>query len=218
MSTNEKLAATGIIGTVVYAIADLFLFLGADMYSEDKTQSFLAVPEWRLMASMWIAALGSLLMLFGYVSLYRLYKDVFKKKCLILMLPALTCFGAVMYMHFVLGVYEPLTYISAVKAGVEPDVAIKILSNATSYISPLTAVLIVLGYSTQIVLVYGLLSGRFGLKKRVAAYIYGGAVAIALLFILIARMTGEWGITGSLESLFEMTFFIPGLLYFRKAR
>lgn len=37
-----------------------------------------------------------------------------------------------------------------------------------------------------------------------------------LAVILISKLTGEWGFTGSLESLFEMTFFLPGYLHFTK--
>ena len=37
------------------------------------------------------------------------------------------------------------------------------------------------------------------------------------MFILVAKLIGDWGITGSLESLLETTFFIPAYLYWRKA-
>ena len=40
-----------------------------------------------------------------------------------------------------------------------------------------------------------------------------GVYAVAFgVFLLIGKLTGEWGLTGSLESLFETTFFIPAYL------
>ena len=47
---NSKLALGGIIGTIVYAVADLFLYLGTDIASDSKL-SLWQVPEWRLMTS-----------------------------------------------------------------------------------------------------------------------------------------------------------------------
>ena len=57
------------------------------------------------------------------------------------------------------------------------------------------------------------LSGRISLKKRVLLYMYGGYAVVFAFFMLIGKTTNEWGLTGSLESLFETTFFIPPLLY-----
>ena len=34
--------------------------------------------------------------------------------------------------------------------------------------------------------------------------------------LLIGKLTGEWGLTGSLESLFDTTFFIPAYLYWKQ--
>jgi len=46
---------------------------------------------------------------------------------------------------------------------------------------------------------------------------FGGYFILVLLFVLAAKITGEWGILGSVESLLEMTFFIPAFLNWRKA-
>ena len=213
--SDSKMALAGIAGAVTYAIADLFLYLGTDPFSDDKTALW-QVTEWRLMASMWIAVVGSLLLLFGYFSLRKMYFSVFGKIGNVLCLPAMLCFGGVMYLHFVLGVYAPLTYNSAIKAGVSSEQITTMVSNAEQYLNPLTITLILLGYSTEIVLLFGLLSGKFGLKKRIAAYMFGGYAILVLVVILICRLTGEWGLTGSLESLLETTFFIPAFLYWKR--
>ena len=215
MRNNARMAFAGICGAVVYAIADFFLYLGTDYFSGDKL-SVWQVPEWRLMASMWIAVIGSLLLLAGYMSLSKMYVDVFKKAGNILSIPFTLCFGGVLYMHYAIGVYGALTYNSAVKAGVTQEQFTVMLSNAESWLNPLTLTLIALGYSTEIVLLYGILSGKFGLKKRVAAFMFGGYAVVAGILILIAKLTGDWGITCSLESLLETTFFIPAFLYWRQ--
>lgn len=205
----------GIAGTIVYAIADGFLYLGTDIVSDNKL-SLWQVPEWRLMTSMWIGVIGSLLLLLGFISLARMFEKVFKKAGKFLILPAFLCIGGVLYMHFTLGVYAPLTYNSAVKAGVTAEQFSALLANAESYMNPLTGVLVVLGYSTEIVLIYGILSGKFGLKKRLLPIMFGGYFALVAVIVLIAKITGEFGLLGSTESLLEMTFFIPAFCYWKK--
>jgi hypothetical protein len=215
VKSNSKMAFAGIAGAVIYAIADLFLYLETNPFSEDKLLLW-QVPEWRLMISMWIGVIGSLFILFGYLSLRRMYSDVFGKLGNILSLPAMTCCGGVLYLHFVLGVYAPITYNSAIKAGVTSEQVVVMVSNAEHYLNPLTITLILLGYSTEIVLLYGILSGKFGINKLIARSMFGCYVILVFLFVLIAKITGEWGITGSLESLLETTFFIPVFLYWRQ--
>ncbi len=215
VSSNRKMAMAGIAGTIVYAIADGFLYLGTDIASDNKL-SLWQVPEWRLMTSMWIGVIGSLLLLLGFISLARMFEKVFKKAGKFLILPAFLCIGGVLYMHFTLGVYAPLTYNSAVKAGVTAEQFSALLANAESYMNPLTGVLVILGYSTEIVLIYGILSGKFSLKKRLLPIMFGGYFALVAVIVLIAKITGEFGLLGSTESLLEMTFFIPAYIYWRK--
>ncbi|MDY6339523.1 MAG: DUF6796 family protein [Saccharofermentans sp.] len=214
-SNNRKLALAGIIGTIVYAVADAFLYLGTDIASDNKI-SLWQVPEWRLMTSMWIGVIGSLLLLLGFISLARMFIKVFEKAGRFLILPAFLCIGGVLYMHFALGVYAPLTYNSAVKAGITAEQFSVLLANAESCMNPLTIVLVILGYSTEIVLIYGILSGKFGLRKRLVSFMFGGYALVVLALALIAKLTGEYGILGSVESLLEMTFFIPAYIYWRK--
>lgn len=215
VSSNRKMAFAGIAGAIVYAIADGFLYLGTDIASDNKLTLW-QVPEWRLMVSMWIGVIGSLLMLLGFMSLARMFEKVFKKAGKFLILPAFLCIGGVLYMHFTLGVYAPLTYNSAVKVGVTAEQFSVLLKNAESYLNPLTGVLVILGYSTEIVLIYGILSGKFSLKKRLLPIMFGGYFALVAVIVLIAKITGEFGLLGSTESLLEMTFFIPAYTYWRK--
>ena len=212
---NYKMAFAGICGAVIYGIADTFLYVGTDIFSEDVTALW-RVPEWRLMISMAIGVAGSLLMILGFISLYRLYQLSFGRLAKPLITPSFLCIGGVLYMHYTLGVYSPLTFMSAIKAGVSEHLAIDMIQRANAYMDPLTWVLVILGYFTELVLIVGILSGRISLRKRVLLYMYGGYAVVFAIFMLIGKITNEWGLTGSLESLFETTFFIPALLYWRK--
>ena len=215
IKVNKIMAGAGIAGTIVYAIADMFLYIGQDVLSDDQTALW-DVPEWRLMTSMWIGVIGSLLLLMGFISLGKMYHNVFNRWGNVLILPSLLCIGGVLYMHFTLGVYSPLTYRSAINAGVSESQIVTLIEHAQSYLNPLTYTLAILGYLTEIILIYGILSGKFDLKKRNVFYIFGGYFILVLIFVVFAKITGEWGVTGSLESLLEMTFFIPAYLYWRK--
>ena len=215
IKVNKIMAGAGISGTIVYAIADMFLYIGQDVLS-DEQMALWDVPEWRLMTSMWIGVIGSLLLLMGFISLGTMYHNVFGGLGNVLILPSLLCIGGVLYMHFTLGVYSPLTYRSAINAGVSESQIVTLIEHAQSYLNPLTYTLAILGYLTEIILIYGILSGKFGLKKRNVFYIFGGYFILVLIFVVFAKITGEWGLTGSLESLLEMTFFIPAYLYWRE--
>ena len=212
---NYKMTFAGICGAVIYGIADSFLYVGTDIFSEDVTALW-RVPEWRLMMSMAIGVVGSFLMILGFVSLYRLYQLSFGRMAKPLITPSFFCIGGVLYMHYTLGVYSPLTFMSAIKAGVPEALAIDMIQRANAYMAPLTWVLVILGYFTEIVLIVGILSGRIGLRKRILLYMYGGYAVVFVLFVLIGIITNEWGFAGSLESLFETTFFFPALLYWRR--
>ena len=216
VKANKIMAAAGIAGTAVYAAADMFLYIGVDMLSKDRS-AWWNVPEWRLMASMCIGVFGSLMLLLGFLSIGKMFYEVFHRAGNILILPSMLCIGGVLYMHFTLGVYSPLTYMSAMSAGVSGAQASSLIEHAQAYLNPLTLALAILGYMTEIILIYGILSGKFGLKKRTVLYMFGGYFILVLLFVLVAKITGEWGILGSVESLLEMTFFIPAFLYWRKA-
>jgi len=213
--TSKRMALAGIFGAVIYGIADMFLYYGMDMFSEDVTALW-RVPEWRLMTSMGIGVVGSLLLILGFLSLYRLYEVSFGKWGKVLITPSFLCIGGVLYMHFTLGVYSPLTFMSAIKAGVSEAAAIELIQNAQSYMEPLTLALVILGYFTEIVIITGILTGRIKLRKRVLLYMYVGYVVVFAAFMLIGKLTGEWGLTGSLESLFETTFFIPAYVYWNQ--
>ena len=107
-SNNRKMALAGIIGTIVYAVADAFLYLGTDIASDNKITLW-QVPEWRLMASMWIGVIGSLMLLLGFISLAKMFGRVFKKAGKFLILPAFFlyrrcslhafCFGSLCSAH-----------------------------------------------------------------------------------------------------------------------
>ena len=74
-------------GAVIYGIADSFLYVGTDIFSEDVTALW-RVPEWRLMMSMAIGVVGSFLMILGFVSLYRLYQSSFGRMAKFLITPS----------------------------------------------------------------------------------------------------------------------------------
>ena len=213
---SRIMAFAGILGAVTYGVADLFLYMGCVMPSKDDVTTSWRVPEWRLMTSMSISVIGSFLMILGFISLARLYKETFRKIGNLLIIPSLLCLGSILYMHYTLGVYSPLTFMSAIKAGVPEQQAINLIQRANSYMNPLTAVLIILGYLTEAVLIVGILSGKIALKRRVLLYMYGGYALFLGLVVLICFLSGEWGFIGPVESIFETTFFIPPFLYWRK--
>ena len=215
MDKNKNLALYGIIGAVLYAIADLFLYVGVEIESGNLV-SYCHVKEWRLMASMWISVFGSLGLLCGFISLYQLVKMAFGKKLkFIMILPFLAC-GGILYCHFVLGVYNPLTYQSGIKAGISENQIVQTLESASLYLNPLTMAIVLCGYITELIVIAGVLSGKFGLKKRFLLFMYLGYAIFYAFVILLVKLTGITGLRGGLESLFETTFFLPAFFAWKK--
>jgi hypothetical protein len=66
------------------------------------------------------------------------------------------------------------------------------------------------------VIIAGILSGKIRLKKRVLLFMYGGYALLLGLVLLVCKCSGECGFVGSMESLFETTFFIPAFIYWRR--
>lgn len=215
MDKNRNLALYGIIGAVLYAAADLFLYVGVQIESGNLL-SYCHVEEWRLMASMWISLFASLGLLCGFISLYQLVKRSFGEKLkFIMILPFLAC-GGILYCHFVLGVYNPLTYQSAIKAGVSESQIVQTLESAALYLNPLTITVVLCGYITELIVIVGVLSGKFGLKKRFLLFMYLGYAIFYAFVILLVKTTGITGLRGGLESLFETTFFLPAFFAWKK--
>ena len=215
MDKNKNLALYGIIGAVLYAIADLFLYVGVEIESGNLV-SYCHVKEWRLMASMWISVFGSLGLLCGFISLYQLVKKSFGEKLkFIMILPLLAC-GGILYCHFVLGVYNPLTYQSGIKAGILENQIVQTLESASLYLTPLTMAIVLCGYITELIVIAGVLSGKFGLKKRFLLFMYLGYAIFYAFVILLVKTTGITGLRGGLESLFETTFFLPAFFAWKK--
>ena len=214
---NRILALFGIIGAVLYAIADLFLYIGVDVYSDDLL-AMCRVSEWRVMLSMWIGLFGSLGLLLGFISLYRLVKISFGEKLKLVMFLPLLAMGGILYCHFTLGVYNPLTYQSAIKAGVSENQIAALLENAARFLNPLTMTTVICGYTAEIIVIVGILSGKFNLKKRFLLFMYGLYAIVAAFVILLSKLLGEPGLTGGLESLFETTFFLPAFFAWKNEK
>ena len=76
--------------------------------------------------------------------------------------------------------------------------------------------LLLCGYITEFIVIAGILSGKFGLKKRFLLFMYLGYAIVYALVILIVKISGITGLRGGLESLFETTFFLPAFFAWKK--
>jgi len=215
MDKNKNLALYGIMGAVLYAVADWFLYLGLEIDSANIL-SYCHVAEWRLMASMWISLFGSLGLLLGFISLYQLVKVSFGEKAKFIMILPFLAAGGILYCHFVLGVYNPLTYQGAIKAGLSESQIVKILENTSEALMPLTLAIVLFGYFTEFIVIAGILSGKFGLKKRFLLFMYTGYMVLLLLILLISDIFDVSGLKGGRESFFEITFFLPAFFAWKK--
>lgn len=208
--TNRRLAVCGMLGGILYMVSDFFLFLSRELNRELPDAAWSSMGEWRFAVSVWIALLGSGLLLCGFISLYEMVRETCGKfwRCFTLCGAPGVC--GVLLAHTQIGVLPPLLYKAMARQGLSDEMFKLVQEGISAYLSPVTALIILLFYTQLAVILYGVLSGRFGLRRRVLLYIPGITLAATAVLALSLSLFGIRGGIGGGESFFEgMLYLIP---------
>lgn len=208
--TNRRLAACGILGGVLYMVSDLFLFLSPNLSGSVPDAAWTGMGAWRFAASVWIALPGSGLLLCGFVSLYNMVRETCGKFWRRLTLCGAAGVAGVLLAHTQIGVLPPLLYKAMARQGLSDEQFKLVHEGLSAYLSPMTVLIIVLFYTQLAVILYVVLSGRFGLRRRILLYMFGVTLAVTASLALTLSLFGIRGGIGCGESLFEgMMYLIP---------
>lgn len=212
--TNRRLAVCGMAGGILYMISDLFLFLSRELNGGIPdaawNPAWRGMGEWRFAASAWIALLGTGLLLCGFVSLYEMVRETCGKFWRLFTLCGAAGVCGVLLAHTQIGILPPLLYKAIMHQGLSYETFKLVRESISAYLLPVSVLIILLFYTQLAVILYGVLGGKFGLRRRVLLYMAGITLASAAIPALALSLFGIRGGIGGGESLFEgMMYLIP---------
>ena len=164
MKNNKKLALGGMIGGCLYALSSILLHWGGAITGENPDPGWLTMGAMRYGVAELLALLGSVGLLAGFISLYRMVKESCGEKMTRLaLIPVVGVVGMALF-HGNVSCIDPLIYPilaegSAVSLYPAVDAAI------SGSFAPVDLTILVTFYLQLIPLFYGVFSGRFGVKK-----------------------------------------------------
>jgi len=164
MKNNKKLAMGGVIGGCLYALSSILIHWGGAITGENPDPGWLTMDAMRCGTAELLALLGSVGLLAGFISLYRMVKESCGKKMTRLsLIPVVGVVGMALF-HGNVSCIEPLLYPILAKGSADslyPDVDAAISGS----FAPADLIILVTFYLQLIPLFYGVFSGRFGVKK-----------------------------------------------------
>ena len=219
---NRRLAVCGMLGGILYMISDLFIFLSRELIGVVPDAAWSpawgGMGEWRFAVSAWIALLGSGLLFCGFVSLYEMVRETCGKLWRLFTLCGAAGVGGVLLAHTQIGVLPPLLYKAMARQGLSAEASRQTYENISAYLSPVSVLIILLFYTQLAVIIYGVLSGRFGLRRRVLLYMTGVTLVVTAVLALSLSLFGIRGGVGGGESLFEGMMYLIPFWYWNTAR
>lgn len=169
MKNNKKLAMGGVIGGCLYALSSILIHWGGAITGENPDPGWLAMGAKRCGAAELLALLGSVGLLAGFISLFRMVKESCGKKMTgLALIPAVGVVGLALF-HGNVSCIEPLLYPILVKgnaAALYPAVDAAISGS----FAPVDLIILVTFYLQLVPLIYGVFSRRFGVKKGLIVF------------------------------------------------
>ncbi len=164
MKNNRKLAIYGVLGGVLMMLANFLVHTGTGMTGENPDPGWMTMPAILCGISEILAVLGAAGYLAGWVSLSRMTIETCGPKMQKLTLVSAIGVVGMALFHGNINCVEPLVYQVLSQGGAENlypgmDAAV------SGSFAPVDLLILVTFYLQLIALIYGTLSGRFGVKK-----------------------------------------------------
>lgn len=169
MKSNKKLALGGVIGGCLYALSTILLHWGGTMTGENPDPGWLTMGAMRCGVAELLALLGSVGLMAGFVSLYRMVKESCGEKMTRLtLIPVAGVVGMALF-HGNVNCIEPLLY-PILEKGNAASLYPAVDAAISGSFAPVDLIILVTFYLQLIPLIYGVFSGRFGVKKRLVVF------------------------------------------------
>ena len=213
MKNNKKLALGGVIGGCLYALSSILLHWGGAMTGENPDPGWLTMGAMRCGAAELLALLGSVGLLAGFVSLYRTVKESCGKKMTKLArISAVGVVGMALF-HGNVNCIEPLLY-PILERGNAASLYPAMDAAISGSFAPVDLIILVTFYLQLLPLIYGVLGGRFGVKKGLI--LLNPIIGLVLGLVLGALLPSPIkAISYGLRNLGEGLMYLIPLAYWR---
>ncbi len=213
-TNNRKFAVAGIIGGVLYFIASALVHVGSGMTGENPDPGWLNISSLSSGLSELLALAGSVCILHGFISMYKMAEktigNVMRK---LVAVSAVGVVGMTLF-HGNINCIEPIIYRTLAENGAEA--VYPLMDGAISGSFALVDLIILVTFYLQIIpVIYGVLSGKFGVKKWFIIFnpVVGLIIGIILGNILPAPVNG---IAMGMRNLGEGLIYIIPAMYWNK--
>ena len=212
--SNKALSTGGIIGGIVFMAANAIVHVGSGMTGENPDTGWAEIPPILCGISELLAVIGAVCLLMGFIGFYRMVQDSCGSKMqTFAMIPAVGVVGMALF-HGNINCIEPLVYQVLANHGNEA-----VYGDMDAIISgsfaPVDLLILVTFYLQLIVLIYGVFSGRFGVKKWLIIF---NPVFFLILGVLLSNVlpASISGIALGMRNLGEGLMYIIPLSYWKK--
>ena len=162
--SNKVLSVSGIIGGILFMTANALVHIGSGMTGENPDTGWAGMPAYLCGISEFLSVIGAVCLLMGFIGFYRMVCDSCGTKMQTLaMIPAVGIVGMPLF-HGNINCIEPLIYKVLADHGNENIYGDMDAAISGSF-APVDLMILVTFYLQIIVLIYGVFSGRFGVKK-----------------------------------------------------
>lgn len=217
MMKNTKYALMGLIGGILYEIADYFIYINSNLDHMNPDPAWADMGAWRFLVSMIFAVLGSCFLYFGYISTRRMLERSGNRLEKILGTFGVMGVVATVCGHFLLGCLMPLLYKGLLLAGCEDQYLT--VSGFIDRYSCLVSWLAIIGiYLPHLASVCCLLRGKLDISRWRFVEVIILFIAVTGISLAVFALIGITGAIGACESLFEGLLCLIPYWYWKKLR
>ena len=213
-TNNRKFAAAGIIGGVLYFIASALVHVGTGMTGDNPDPGWLNISNLSSGMSELLALAGSVCILIGFISMYKMAEKTLGNAMRKLVTVSAVGIVGMALFHGNINCIEPIIYRTLDENGAEAIYSA--MDGAISGSFALVDLIILVAFYLQIIpVIYGVLSGKFGVRKWLIIFnpVIGLIIGIILGNILPAPVNG---IAMGMRNLGEGMIYLIPAMYWRK--
>ena len=212
---KRKFAVAGIIGGILYFIASALVHVGTGMTGENPDPGWLNISNVFSGLSELLALAGSVCILLGFISMYKMAEETLGKTMRNLIAVSAVGIVGMALFHGNINCIEPIIYRTLVENRAETIYSA--MDGAISGSFALVDLIILVTFYLQIIpMIYGILSGKFGVKKWLIIFNPVVGLIIGIIFGNILPTPAN-GIAMGMRNLGEGLIYIIPALYWKKA-
>lgn len=218
MKTNfKKLGLFGIIGGIIYVIANALVYFGTGDIFANPDPFWLKMSSVRIALSEVLIIFGSAGYLCGFISLYAMVKENCDK-----FMQCLTAYGAIAVVgtalgHGNFGCIEPLVYKILIANGVAESVYVQIDEIISSHFGMADVLIALSSIVMAVVTIILVLSKKAKVSRWMCLCNMIFTFAVGMILANILKNTFGYSLLGCAKSMGETLMYVVPFLYWKKS-